>query len=358
MEASVEGATGADLRSLAQRYGVRAIDDVPFAALPLGDQTLEDDEDALRIRTRQLSYELPAGEWRAIACSGEPVEPPRRFIDGSVFSRTVAVLTVDGRRRPAILACLGALALELDGRRLVRSEGSLRAETVLCLLSNGMPDGDLQALAEGLGRLEITVVASETVELAADFEVLRRRTWDLAKQRMEEAEQAVLFDQPNVPALVDGLLERRVVTAASQEMPAVGMVKRHHKQYVEEGHLNLLYGLQPAERSPAFLIETKNAGFVSWYVRLSSAETVSPSYGIVRLTAPQDYLEHRFPRAEERWAEVSALSQYLCGLRHRQGSYARMGISLEPIVRVEDELHAVLPDIKQATARLHRALGV
>jgi hypothetical protein len=324
----------------------------------LADQAAPEDEDAMRIRTRQLSYELAAGDWQPVPCAGSPAEPPTRFIDGSVFSRTVAVLTVDGSRRPAILACLGALALDMDGRRLVRPAGSLRAETVLCLLSNDVPEDHLLALGEGLGRLEIGLLASETEELAADFEVLRRRTWDLAKQRMEEAEQAVLFDQPNVPALVDGLLERRVVTAASQEMAAVGMVKRHHKQYVDDAHLNLLYELEPAERSPAFLIETKNAGFVSWYLRLSAADNVAPGYGVVRLTMPLAYLEHRFPRAAERFAEVSAISHYVCGLRHREGSYARMGISLEPIVRVEDELHAVLPDIRQATARLHRAMGI
>jgi hypothetical protein len=43
-------------------------------------------------------------------------------------------------------------------------------------------------------------------------------------------------------------------------------------------------------------------------------------------------------------------------LRHRERSYDRAAVSLEPIVRVEDQLHAVMPDIAQITARLHRAL--
>jgi len=45
-------------------------------------------------------------------------------------------------------------------------------------------------------------------------------------------------------------------------------------------------------------------------------------------------------------------------LRCREGSYPRAGVSLEPIVRVEDELHALLPDIRQVAARLQRALGI
>ncbi len=358
METAVNGAASADLRALASQYGIRAIDDVPFAPLPLADQSLDDEEEDLRADARELSYEVPADDWRGIPCSGEPAEPPRRFIDGSVRGRMVAVFSVGGQLRPAMLACLGALSLELDGKRLVRPPDSVRVETVLCFHSNGWRDEDLESLRASLADRGIRLVASEARDLRTDFDRLRHRAWDLAKQCMEDAERAVLFDQPDVATLVDGLLERRVTTAAAQRMPAAGMVKRHAKQYVRRRQLNLIYGLEQAERSPAFLLETENASFVSWYLRLSQADTVSPSYGIVRLTVSQDYFERRFPRAEERWREVSALSHYLCGLRHRQASYARAGISLEPIVRVEDELHAVLPDIRQATARLHRALGV
>ena len=350
--------TARRLRELAQAYRVRAIDDAPFTPLPLADQALEEDEAALKARMRQLSYEVPAGEWRPIPCLGEPVSQPRRFIDGSVFSRTVAVFTVEGRRRPAVLACVGALALELDGRRLVRSSGSLRLETVLCLLSNGIPPEDLQALSDGLEALGIRLVASETTDLTADFDVLRRRCWDMAKQRMEDEERAVLLQAPEVPAVVDGLLERRLTTVASQEMPVIGMVKRQMRRYLPESHINLLYELRPGERTPAFLLETEHAFIVSWYVRLSAADTLSPGYGVVRLTAPREYLERRFPRRAERWAEISAVSHWLHGLRHREQSYARAGISLEPIVRVEDELHALLPAVGREAAKLHRALGV
>ena len=346
------------LRRIAREYGVRPVDDAPFAPLPLADQALDADEEALKAKMSQLSYEVAAGEWRPIISGGEPVEAPRRFIDGSIFSRTVAVFTVEGMRRPCILACVGALALELDGRNLRRTPESMRVETVVCLLSNGMPDEHLRALGEALSQMGVELVASETAEVSADFEVLRHRCWDLAKGRMEEAERAVLLDRPDVPALVDGLLERRLITVESQEMPAIGMVKRPGKQYLPASHLNLVYGLRPAERTPAFLLETKHAAVVSWYLRLSDAAMASPSYGIVRLSAPREYLERRFPRAEERSQQISAVSRFLYDLRHRQGSYARAGISLEPIVRVEDELHAVLPQISQQVARFHRALGL
>jgi hypothetical protein len=347
-----------DLRELARRYDARPLDDRPFEPLPLADQALEQDEEALKARLRQLSYELPASEWRPISCGGEPIDPPRRFIDGSVFSRSVAVLSVEGRRRPAVLACLGALALHLEAGRLVRPDEGFRVRTVLCLLSNGVPQEDLRQMADGLEPLGIELVISETAELAVDFEVLRRRTWDLAKERMEEAEKEVLFAAPDIPAVVDGLLERRLVTVASQAMPAVGVVKRQIRRYLPDSHLNLFYDLAPNQRTPAFLLETEHATVVSWYLRLSAADGLSPGYGIVRLAVPQDYLERRFPAREERWAQLSALSDWLRGLRCREASYPRAGVSLEPIVRVEDELHALLPDIRQVAARLHRALGI
>lgn len=348
----------ATLKALAERYGVRAIDDAPFMPLPLADQAMEEDEAALKAQTRQLSYEMPLGQWRPIPCQGDPAYPPSRFIDGSIFSRTVAVFTVDGQRRPVILASVGALALHLNGRRLERRPDGLRLETVLCLISNGIPGEDMRTLAEGLAGIGLRLVTSETTELTADFEVLRRRTWDLAKQRMEDAERGVLLDDHESPSVVDGLLERRLVTVASQEMPVFGVVKRQLRRYLPHSHLNLLYDLRPGERTPAFTLETEHAFLVSWYLRLSAGQSASPSYGIVRLTAPREYLERRFPQPAERWSEISAVSHCLYRLRHREGSYPRAGISLEPIVRVEDELHALLPDVAQQAARLHRALGI
>jgi hypothetical protein len=354
----VEHAPYPDLKQLARRYDARPLDDRPYEPLPLADQALEQDEEALKARLRQLSYEMPASEWRPISCDGDPVDAPQRFIDGSVFSRSVAVFSVEGRRRPAILACLGALALHLEAGRLQRPPDGVRLRTALCLLSNGMAQEDLRRMDDGLAPLGIELVVSETAELAADFEVLRRRTWDLAKQRMEEAEKEVLFAASDVPAVVDGLLERRLVTVASQAMPAVGVVKRQMRRYLPDSHLNLLYDLAPGHRTPAFLLETEHATVVSWYLRLSAADGLSPGYGIVRLAVPQGYLERRFPSPPERWAQLSALSAWLRGLRCREGSYPRAGISLEPIVRVEDELHALLPDIRQVAARLQRALGI
>ena len=345
------------LRTLARTYDVRALDDAPFTPLTLPQLIEEEDEEELEIRFKELSYELSAAAWRPIACGGQPTAPPRRFIDGTVVSRTVAVLTVKKRRRPALLACLGALELDLEDGVLVRRTAP-RVETVLCLLSNDMPEEHLGQLATGLRDLGIELITSVTEELSPDLELLRRRTFDLASHRMEEAERTILLARPTVASLVDGLLERRLVTIESQSMPAVGMVKRQVRQYLPNAFVNFLYELAPGERSPAFLLQTKHATIVSWYMRLSAEERSTPSYGLVRLAMSQQYLESAFSDPAARSREMSALSAWALGLRHREAHYSRAGISLEPIVRVEDELRAVLPRVSQQVATFHRALGV
>lgn len=344
------------LRSIVEKYRIRALNDVPFSPQPLADQGKEEDEEGLRARTREFSYEIVASEWRPIPCQGEPRIRPCRFIDGSLFSRSAALLAIKGRPRPAVLGCVGALALEVEGRRLVRQANSLRLETVLCLLSNGMPTEDLQILIDKLRDLDIRLVPSETAALTADIEVLRKRCWNLANQQMEDMERDVLFSRPNVPTIVDGLLERRLTTKGSQGMPVFGMVKRQMRRHLPTANIGILYELKPGERTPAFLLETEHAFIVSWYLRLSGTDDLSPSYGIVRLSAPQAYLEQNFPKSLDRSVEISAISHWIYTLRHKEGSYARADISIEPIVRVEDELHAILPNINQQVTKLHRAL--
>jgi hypothetical protein len=179
---------------------------------------------------------------------------------------------------------------------------------------------------------------------------------------MEAAERAVLLDDPDTPAVVDGLLERRLTSTSSQMTPAYGVVKRQLRRYLPDSLVHVLYGLAAGERTPAFLLATEHGEFVSWYVRLTTSAFsargigVGPSYGIVRLSVARAYIEERFHDSAERFAELSAVSAAIVELRHRERSYDRAAVSLEPIVRVEDQLHAVMPDIAQITARLHRAL--
>jgi len=343
-----------ELRSLVTRYGIRAIDDLPYGAQPL-ERADADDETAERLSN--LGWEQPAEAWRPLTAWGTATRPPCRFIDGSVNGRTVAVLDVAGGLRPALLAVIGAMAMELRGRDLRRCGDGVRTESVLCVFSNQVPAADLDALQAGLARLGMSLVAPVTADLAADFEVLRRRTWDLAKRCMEDAEREVLVRDPLTPCLVDGLLERRVTTIASQAIPAYGMVKRQLYPLLPQRLAHLIHRLAPGQRTPAFVVDTEHASIVTWYFRLSDPGRAVPTAGIVRLSATRAYMESAFPDPAARTAEISAVSAWLRSLRCRQASYRRSDVSVEPIVRLEDQLHALLPSLPQLTARLHRAFG-
>jgi hypothetical protein len=356
--------TTSSLTDFAAHYEMRPLDEVPVSPTPSVQALLDDDVGG--IQAGELGYERAITDWAAVHCAGSPLAAPRRFVDGSIASRTVASFTVDGLPRPAVLATVGAMALTLEpsSRVLRREVGDMRCETVLCILSNGVSATSLDQLAEGLSPLGIGLVATESQDTDVDFEVLRRRCFDFAKRRMEAAERAVLLEDRDTPAAVDGLLERRLTTASSQRAPAYGVVKRQLRRYLPDSVMPVLYGLDAGERTPAFLLATEHGEFVSWYVRLTTNSFtargigVGPSHGIVRLSVARAYAEERFPDPAERFAEISAVSAVMVALRHRQRSYGRAAVSLEPIVRVEDELHAVMPDIAQTTARLHRALNL
>jgi hypothetical protein len=94
---------------------------------------------------------------------------------------------------------------------------------------------------------------------------------------------------------------------------------------------------------------------VNVYLRLSAPAGASPSYGVVRVTAPLAYVELAHPRGELS-PYLSGLAGYLYSLRQRDYGYARAGISVEPIVRVEDHLHAIIPGIDVLVGRLNRLL--
>lgn len=343
--------------SVGQRLGFRAVDEAGFLRLPPIDRGDADDEEELRTKLEQVSYEVPAWEWKGIPCIGKAERPPTRFIDGTLHSRTVGIIQVDGGIRPLVLASIGAIELRLNGRDLRRHAGGYRTDCVLCVAANKMGTELTLELAETVKAIGVRLVARESDVEIHDFEQIRRRAWDFAKGEMEDLERQLLLQDAETPALADGLLERRLVTIESQRQPAVGMVKQVLRHYLPAPLTSLLYELRSGERTPAFLLETQNAQLVSWYLRLGEGSMMGPGQGIVRLSVPLEYLERAFPTPAERTRELTGISGWLRQIRCRQESYARAAVSLEPIVRAESQLRALIPPLEQRVASLRRALA-
>ena len=138
-----------------------------------------------------------------------------------------------------------------------------------------------------------------------------------------------------------------------------GLVKRQIATYLPGNLQEMVYRLRPGERSPLFTLDTaQHITIANTYLRLSLPPGASPTYGIVRVTAPIAYLqaEPALRTVEARGAFFSGLAGFLRAIRQRDYAYSRAGISVEPIVRLEDHLHAIQPSIDVLVQRVHRLL--
>lgn len=335
-------------RSLFSGLRVRALNDAgvpPFAAHEA------DEDEGAPLAGGEFDIEMPASQWHPIPPAAPPSDVPVRFIDGSIATRTVASIEVNGRIRPVLAAVISAAGLEMDGRTLRRSAGA-RTRRVVCMYGDGIEPTILDEARDGLRELGTHLLVRISDAALPDFDTLRRMTRGLAMEAMEQDERAVLLHSAGTPTLVDGLLERRLAGALDQNVAAVGLVKRQMALYLPPSLQELLHRLRPGERSPAFLLRTEHVDLVNTYMRLSSQPGASPTYGIVRVTVPSEYVRRR--HAGEMSAYLSGLAGHLYRLRHRDLAYARAGISIEPIVRCEDHLHAIRPDIEAFVTKLHR----
>lgn len=345
----VPEATAAPVRIFAE-YDPAPLNDASVPPFP-GREA--DDHDDTPSDGVELEFERATPDWAPIAPGTPTPDVPVRFVDGSINSRTVGSLLVDFRRRPIIAGVVAAASLEMHGRTLSRGAGT-ETRKLLCIYSNGIGPEAVRAAFHALRASGVELRERPLASAAADFDALRRGTRSLAMEAMEEAERAVMLADFDKPTLMDGLLERRLATAPTHNVPVIGLVKRQMATYLPSGLQEMVYALKPGHRTPAFVLRTvQHVDLVNFYLRLSAEAGVSPSYGVVRVTAPLAYVQSHYP-GDAAAAYLSGLAAYLYRLRHRDLAYSRAGISVEPIVRVEDHLHAILPDVDTMIPRLHR----
>jgi hypothetical protein len=342
--------TATHSRPLFGPHQITALDD--DAAPPNSILDLSDTETSDSGSKVELDYELPREQWTPIPSGGESSLLPVRFIDGSIVSRLAGSLSVDGRQRPLIASSISAAALELHNRTLSRSPGAI-AKLVVSVYRDGIDPGVLEHASALLRTHGFSLLLRDMDSGPRDFDTLRMSTRNRAMDEMESCEREILLQNPAAPALVDGLLERRLVRVHNKAIPATGLVKRHAATYLPGDLQEMLYRMKPGQRSPAFVMVIDNVSLASFYLRLASPAGASPSYGVVRVTTPLAFLEGSHA-AEGRWRYLSALAAYLYRLRHRDEGYDRAAISVEPIVRVEEHLKGIRPDIDLAVQRLRR----
>jgi hypothetical protein len=181
---------------------------------------------------------------------------------------------------------------------------------------------------------------------------------------MANWEAIALAADRTTPTLCDGRLEPRLrSSAAADRFPlVVGVIKTHSANLLHPQGWRTLLDLKPGRRTPFFKIaQTATSGandlpVATWFVKMAGGEEVMPNWAAVRVEVPWVQFE-RWSEGE-RTGVVNRLSRWLIDARCRQSSYARMPVSLEPIVRAEDSLRSLFTPFGVLRNRFLRHAGV
>jgi hypothetical protein len=311
---------------------------------------------------------LPANRWAARIVGETPAKPgehPVRFIDGSLSALPVLCLRApEGWPVPLLVSEAGVVAVRLAGRSFVRE--FVAVERVLSFVADPFPWDEVEAFAAAIladpdlcARL-VPANRPPAERNPFDYEVMRAQAYHRCEQEMLNAERLALAADPAAPTLVDGKLPGRIGSKAAASRPLlVGVAKRLAPQLHDEGWRTLL-GLRPGQRTPVFKLTGMSGDTeadmptASWFVKLAGGPRLAPNWGYVRVDVPWvQFTEHHGGD----FGFVDRLSRWLIDARCRQESYARMPVSLEPIVRAEDCLKPLFTPLPVLSTRLCRQAG-
>jgi hypothetical protein len=343
---------------------------IPVGATPPRPEALPPDEEAAA--TLNLGVEREPADWAPVPLSEAPAragEFPVRFIDGSHAGQPALCLrSPQGYPIPLLVAEVGAVALRLEGRQFVRT--FVAVERVLGFVADPFRWADVEAFAAAVvnhPELRLRVLPARMPDPVAhnpfDYEVMRGQAYNRCQNEMLKLEVLALAADPKVPTLVDGQLGGRIGERAAAARPLlVGVVKSPTPAALHDRGWNTLLDLRPGNRTPYFRDARTSNGkptdvpLASWYLRLAGGPRLAPNWGIVRVDVPWVQLE-RVPTSDKS-GFVSRLSRWLIDAHCRADSYARMPVSLDPIVRAEDALKPLFTPLPVLVNRLYRRAGL
>ena len=270
------------------------------------------------------AVEVPEAEWAPIGVGADAWTPRRvDFVDGvRRIEARVWITGEDGESRLGICASYAAGVVSCEQRAVIKSlkvgRGFFGLPGVPDLVTRAgtflafpVSDDDIQQLVNGLqermGQLEVAVA-----DVAGAYDSL---------------------------VVLDGPLRGR------QRIPgAIGYVKSHRAKYLSAGPHGVVSRLEPGQRTPVFLIQTKWTRY-SWYMRLSEAAG-HPWAGIVRCEA---WTESGLDRVRMIADATAAVLPRFASEPHKDD---RAPQNLYPIGGLERELRRRLGD----PAMVYRAL--
>ena len=317
-----------------------------------------------------LTYETLTDEWKGILVTESPAkvgEYPTRFVDGSQAGQPVlCVRSPLGCPIPLVLSEVGAVALKTVGRHFERE--FVAVERVLSFVADPFPWEEVEAFADALvnkPELKLRVLPAnfpKEPHSPFDYEVMRTQARARAQHEMTTLERLAVAVNESAPTLVDGPLNRVMANPWAWMPLRVGVVKQQAADYLHPAGWRTLLNLKPAHRTPVFRYESK--GFdggrfpvATWFLKLAIREqrNLAPNWGYVRVEIPQSQFELQFRKD---YGFIDRLSRWLIDARCRTDSYARMPVSLDPIVRAEEALKPLFTPTAVLVNRLYRTAGL
>jgi hypothetical protein len=318
-----------------------------------------------------LEEEMHCPDWKPLIVLEAPArqgEFPRRFIDGSQHHVTILWLRCPaGTPIAMVLGEVGAVALVADGRQFRRE--SVAIERVLSFVADPFPWEEIEEFSAALWRhpmLQLRVVlANKPVQPhhPFDYERMRGQAVSRISQEMNNWERLIWYRNRDSITLIDGPLHR-VMGEPSAEAPlVVGVVKTPLADYLHDQGWRTLFDLRPGQRTPVFRIagkggpESKEGRFpvASWYLKLAGGPRIAPHWGYVRVEIPWNQFQTQF---QGDFAMIGRLSRWLMDARCRQESYARLPVSLEPVVRAEEVIKPLFTPLDSLSQRIYRQVGL
>ncbi len=351
---------------------LREHDATPVGLSPSLPMMPADDDDDERLPAVDLCVEVKdPKDWAPKLVPEQPVaEPgefPVRFIDGCQAGQPVLCLSVRGRGWPIplFLAEVGAVALRLEGRQFVREFRVV--ERVLSFVADPFPWAQVEGFAAALSndtefRIRVLPANMPPPDRSPfDYEVMRGQARARAQQEMTTLERLALAVDGTRPTLVDGPLNRVMGTPYQDGPLIIGVVKVQARSYLHDQGLRTLLTLRPAYRTPVFRLEGQRGEtggsfpVATWYLKLAGGPRSAPNWGYVRVEVPWGQFLHH-GGADSGF--VNRLSRWLIDARCRSDSYARMPVSLDPIVRAEEALKPLFTPLPVLVNRLYRRAGL
>jgi hypothetical protein len=288
-----------------------------------------------------------SSSWRP---SGWP-ERPIRFVDGKDVGYTIAwVRAPGGFPVPIRLSQIGSVAMYLTNGECRREFATV--ERVVSMVVDPFPWYEVESFAAALQahNLRLLPAFPPGGQPSYDFEQMRKAAENRSGDEMGVLEEAAIAQNADIPTIVDGRLESRRGGFDTKTSPVFGVIKTHYKRYLHAKGMQVLYQLEPGQRTPVFSLPSKSLPVLSWYIRLAGGGGATPNWGIVRVEVPLSWFKDQ--KKDRKF--IDQLSRTIFVYRCRERSYKRAAVSLHPIVRAEESLGSLFAPTSILTHRFYR----